>query len=73
MLSTSIWLIVAAALAAIYAVYILWAKFAKIIGPPPIKLSETGEFWLFFAAIATFTIHIIVVERNAGPSTKSPE
>jgi CRISPR/Cas system-associated protein Csm6 len=63
----SFWLAVSALLAAVYAIYIVWSKFAKIVGAPPIKLSETGEFWLFCSAIAAFTLHIIVVEKRSGP------
>jgi hypothetical protein len=61
------WLYLSALLAALYAIFVIWAKFAKVIGPPPIRLSETAEFWLFCSAIAAFTMHIIVVEKRTGP------
>ncbi len=47
-----------------YTSYILWAKFAKIIGPPPIQLSETGEFGLFFAAILAFAIQVFIEDAK---------
>ena len=60
------WLILSGLLALAYLGYILWAKFAKVVGPPPVKLSEVGEFWLFFAVIATFTLQVITAERTVG-------
>jgi hypothetical protein len=66
-MSEKFWLILSSVLALVYAIYIVWSKFAKIVGAPPIRLSETGEFWLFCAAIAAFTLHIIVVEKRSGP------
>jgi hypothetical protein len=58
------WLHIAIGLILIYVGYILWAKFAKVIGQPPIKLSETGEFWLFFSAIFAFTIQVFVEDEQ---------
>lgn len=58
------WLIVSAFFAAAYVGYILWAKYAKVLGPPPFKLGETGEFLLFLAAIVTFTFQIFVEDRG---------
>ena len=56
-------------LMAIYIAYVFWAKFPKALGAaPPVKLSEVGEFWLFFAAIAAFTLQIITAERKAPPN-----
>jgi hypothetical protein len=64
------WLTVSIALALTYTGYILWAKFAKIVGPPPFKLSETGEFLLFLAAVLTFTFQVFAEDsRNRAPST----
>lgn len=58
------WLNIAIGLMLTYAGYILWAKFAKVIGQPPIKLSETGEFWLFFSAIFAFTMQVFVEDEQ---------
>lgn len=62
------WLIVSAALGLVYLAYILWSKFAKVLGPPPIKLDETGEFLLFLAAIVAFTLQVFVEDRGKDNS-----
>ena len=60
------WLNTSIVLALIYVGYILWAKFAKVIGEPPVRLSETGEFLLFLAAVVAFTIEIFVEDAGTG-------
>ncbi len=60
------WLLTSIALALVYVGYILWAKFAKVIGEPPVRLSETGEFLLFLAAVVAFTIEIFVEDASTG-------
>ena len=60
------WLAVSAALMLAYVGYILWAKFAKVLGPPPVRLSETGEFLLFLAAIVAFTCQVFVEDAKKG-------
>ena len=59
-----LWLWIASALLVTYVGYVVWAKFAKAIGPPPVKLSEIGEFALFFSAILAFALQVIVEERR---------
>ena len=61
------WLLASIALMLTYVGYILWAKFTKIIGPPPVTLSETGEFLLFLSAVVAFTLEVFVEDaRKAG-------
>ncbi len=69
------WLIVSITLTLIYVVYILWAKFAKAIGPPPITLSETGEFLLFLAAVVAFTLEVFVEDASkvSDPADGAPD
>lgn len=62
------WLNVSAAFAATYLGYILWSKYAKTIGPPPIKLDEIGEFLLFLAAVVAFTLQVFVEDRGNVPT-----
>ena len=66
MLRRKPWLVVSATLLAVYFVYVLWAKFAATIGPPPVRLSETAEFLLFLAAVVAFALQVIVedAQRN---------
>lgn len=60
------WLHLSAILALAYATYVLWSKFAKLLGSrPPIVLGDIGEFLLFAGAILALTVHIIVSERQA--------
>ena len=67
------WLVAAIVLALTYTGYILWAKFAKVIGPPPIKLSETGEFLLFLAAVVAFTFQVFAEDaRKKATPTENP-
>jgi hypothetical protein len=66
------WLTVSIALTLTYTAYILWAKFAKVIGPPPIKLSETGEFLLFLAAVLAFTMQVFVEDARKSKTTPEP-
>jgi hypothetical protein len=63
------WLTVSIVLASTYTGYILWAKFAKIIGAPPVKLSETGEFLLFLAAVIAFTLQVFVEDARKGDTS----
>ena len=58
------WLWIAAALLLTYVGYIVWAKFARTFGPPPVRLGEIGEFALFFSAILAFALQVIVEERR---------
>ena len=58
------WLLVSCTLMLTYIGYILWAKYAKLIGPPPLRLSETGEFWLFFSSILAFTIQVFIEDAK---------
>jgi hypothetical protein len=58
------WLYVSGLLALAYTVYVVWAKLAKVIGPPPIKLGEVGEFLFFFSIIVAFSLQVIVEERR---------
>jgi C4-dicarboxylate transporter, DctQ subunit len=61
------WLYLSAALASVYAIYVLWSKFAKLVGSkPPVVLGDVGEFLLFASAILALTLHIIVSERQAA-------
>lgn len=60
------WLLVSIVLLLTYTGYILWAKFAKVIGPPPVKLSETGEFLLFLAAVLAFTMQVFAEDARKG-------
>lgn len=62
------WLALSLALALAYLAYIVWAKFAPVLGPPPVRLGETGEFLLFFASIVAFTLQVIVDEPRGKPS-----
>jgi hypothetical protein len=65
------WLYLSMILALVYATYVLWSKFAKLVGSkPPVVLGDVGEFLLFASAILALTLHIIVSERPA--SEKSP-
>ncbi len=64
------WLYVSAVLAVAYTTYIVWAKLAKLVGPPPVRLGEVAEFLFFFAVILAFSIQVIVEERRTRlPST----
>lgn len=56
-----------AALASLYLGYVLWAKFAKVIGAPPVRLDEAGEFLLFLASVVAFTIQVFA--EDGGEST----
>jgi phosphate/sulfate permease len=67
------WLWVSVALGVVYTLYVVWAKFAKTIGPPPIRLSETSEFLLFLAVIVAFTLQVIREERTAPPRAHATE
>jgi hypothetical protein len=67
------WLWVSITLAVIYTAYILWAKFAKVIGPPPFKISETGEFLLFLACVVTFTFQVFVEDARKAHEAPEPD
>jgi hypothetical protein len=60
------WLNLSAALALAYAIYVVWAKLAKVVGSPPIVLGEVSEFLFFFSIIAAFSLQVIVEERRKG-------
>jgi hypothetical protein len=68
MMRGKFWLLVSILLAIAYLVHILWAKFSRVagsvVGPPPIKLGEVGEFWFFFAIILAFALQVIVEENR---------
>lgn len=62
-----LWLSISIVLAATYAIYVLWSKFAKVVGLAlPIRLGDVGEFLLFAGAILALTLQIIVSERQSG-------
>ena len=71
MLRRKPWLLVSAVLLAIYIAYVLWAKFAAILGPPPMRLSETGEFLLFLASVVAFALQVIR-EDGAPDHSRQP-
>lgn len=54
----------------IYLAYVLWAKFAWALGPPPLRLSDTQEFLLFLAAIVAFTIEVFLEDARSRRSTQ---
>lgn len=58
-LSGKPWLKLSAGLAGLYLLLVVWAKYAKTLGPPPVKLGDTGEFLLFLAVIIAFVIEVI--------------
>lgn len=58
------WLALSAGLMGLYLLLVLWAKFAKTIGPPPFKLGDTGEFLLFLAVIIAFVVEVIRSETQ---------
>ncbi|HRJ70121.1 MAG TPA: hypothetical protein PK812_10980 [Beijerinckiaceae bacterium] len=68
MLRAKPWLGLSAGLVVLYLVYLLWSKFARALGAPPVRLSETGEFLFFFLAIVAFTVQVIVDERRTKGS-----
>ena len=73
MLQRKPWLVASVILMATYIGYILWAKYAKVIGSPPVKLDETGEFLLFLAAIVAFTFQVFAEDRGEdAPHEKDP-
>lgn len=55
-------------LGAIYLAYVLWAKFAWALGPPPRRLTDTQEFLLFLAAVVAFTIEVFLEDARARRS-----
>jgi len=58
------WLGLSGLLFALYSAYAVWGAFQKAIGtPPPVHLSEVGEFLLFLASIIAFTVYVIIAER----------
>jgi hypothetical protein len=67
------WLWLSIGLGGAYIAYVLWAKFAKLIGPPPVRLSETGEFLLFLSAIVAFTAQVVVEERGRAPHAETED
>ena len=73
MASSKSWLTISIVLLIVYTVYVIWAKFAAIFGPPPVKLGDVGEFLLFLSVIITFAMQIFVEDahkaRNAGAGT----
>lgn len=73
MLQNRFWLWLSAAFAVVYTGYVVWAKFAKVLGPPPVKLGEVGEFWLFFMVIAAFALQVIVEDRRTRATSAESE
>lgn len=71
MLQRKPWLTVSATFALTYIGYVMWAKYAKMIGPPPIRLDETGEFLLFLAAVVAFTIQVFAEDHDEDPGEDS--
>ncbi len=67
------WLVLSGALGLAYLCYILWAKFAKLIGPPPFRLSETQEFLLFLAAVVAFSCQVFVEDARRGETAGDHE
>ena len=67
------WLIAASVALLSYVAYVLWAKYAKVLGPPPVKLGETGEFLLFFTAVVAFAMQVIAEERRTENAIKRGE
>jgi hypothetical protein len=69
------WLMVSCTLTLVYVGYILWAKFAKVIGPPPVTLSEIGEFLLFLTAVVAFTLEVFVEDasNDSGAGDGAPD
>lgn len=69
------WLALSAGIGALYVILIVWAKFARTIGAPPIKLGEVGEFLLFLAAILAFSAQVVVedqLRRATGDQEEQP-
>ena len=60
------WLLVSAALMAVYLVYVIWAKWAAVLGAPPVRLGETSEFLLFLASIVAFSLQVFVEDARRG-------
>jgi hypothetical protein len=68
------WLYLSILLALVYATYVLWSKFAKLVGSrPPVVLGDIGEFLLFASAILALTLHIIVSERPASEKLRDAD
>lgn len=65
-------LAVSTAFGTLYFAYVLWASFAKTLGPPPVKLGEVGEFWLFFLAVLAFAAQVFVEEKRSGRGGDRP-
>ena len=72
MLSNKLWLLVSAILMAAYFAYVVWAKLAATIGPPPVRLGETGEFLLFLASVIAFALQVLVEDARRGETTGHP-
>ena len=60
------WLVFSAMFLCVYLGYILWAKFAKVLGTPPIKIGDVGEFLMFFTSVAAFTLGIMTTRQPAS-------
>jgi hypothetical protein len=60
------WLAISAALLVVYAIYVIWAKLATVIGTIPVRLSETAEFLLFFSAVVAFALQVFVEDALRG-------
>lgn len=65
------WLTASAVLGSAYLGYIMWAKYAKVLGPPPLRLDETGEFLLFLSAVVAFTLQVFAEDRGDEPGGDS--
>ncbi len=66
MLRGKSWLVISTSLFATYTAYVVWAKFAAVIGTIPVRLSETAEFLLFLSAVVTFALQVFVEDARRG-------
>ena len=62
-------LALALALGGLYGALVVWAK----LGTPPVQLGERGEFLLFFLAILSFSIQVLIEDHRARAAAGSAE
>ena len=67
------WLLISAALTAIYTGYVVWAKVSAVSGKLSNGLSETAEFLLFLSAVLTFAMQVFVEDAARGDTTDTSE
>jgi hypothetical protein len=67
------WLWLSALLMLAYVGMIVWSKYQKVLGLPPVKLGEVGEFLLFFAAMLAFTLQVITADQRSGHKASAPD